>query len=193
MRNARFLRETAETSIEIYVNLDGSGKFSGTTGVGFFDHLLSLLAKHSSIDVEIVKCVGDIYVDFHHLVEDVGIVLGKCFSEAVGDKRGIARFAFSSVPLDEALTQVSIDISGRSYLYFDKRILKGRIRDFDMELLEVFFSAFVREARITIHIDLVRGSNKHHIAESVFKSFATALKASISVVSDSIPSTKNVL
>lgn len=193
MRVARFSRKTAETDIEISINLDGSGKFEGSTGIGFFDHLLSSLSKHSSVDIEIIRCQGDTYVDFHHLVEDVGIVIGKCFFDAVGDKKGINRFGFASIPMDEALSQVSVDISGRSFLYIDKKIIRGSIKEFDMELIEVFFSGFVNEAKITLHVDLVRGFNKHHIAESVFKSFAVALKNAIKIVSDTIPSTKNVL
>ncbi|MCS7298597.1 MAG: imidazoleglycerol-phosphate dehydratase HisB [Spirochaetia bacterium] len=193
MRISKISRETLETSIEISVNLDGSGVFRGTTSVGFFDHLLSILSKHSSIDIEIIKCKGDTHVDFHHLVEDFGIVLGKCFDKAIGDKKGISRFGFGSVPLDEALSQVSLDVSGRPYLYISPHISQGNIREFDMELLEVFFLGFVREAKITLHIDLVRGSNRHHIAESVFKSFALALKNAIKIVSDTLPSTKGVL
>lgn len=193
MRISKISRKTLETSIEISVNLDGSGIFRGTTNVGFFDHLLSLLSKHSYIDVEIIKCEGDTHVDFHHLVEDFGIVFGKCFNEAIGDKKGIARFGFGSVPLDEALSQVSLDINGRSYLYISPQINQGNIREFDMELIEVFFLGFVREARITLHIDLVRGTNRHHIAESVFKSFAVAIRNAIKIVSDSLPSTKGVL
>ncbi|MFN4244787.1 MAG: imidazoleglycerol-phosphate dehydratase HisB [Brevinematia bacterium] len=193
MRKARVSRGTSETSIEISINLDGNGVFVGSTGIGFFDHMLSSFAKHSLIDVDLVKCVGDVHVDYHHLVEDVGIVFGKCFDNAIGDKKGIARFGFASVPLDDALSRVSIDIGGRSYLFFDKKILKGRIRDFDMELIEVFFSAFVREAKINVHIELVRGFNLHHIAESVFKSFAIAMKEAIRIVSDIIPSTKDVI
>jgi len=193
MRVAKVFRETAETSIEISVNLDGSGIFTGNTGIGFFDHMLSSFSKHSGVDVSILKCQGDIHVDYHHLVEDVGIVLGKCLNDALGDKKGIARFGFGSVPMDESLTQVSIDISGRNYLYIDSKILDGRIKDFDLELVEVFFSGFVREAKITAHIDFVRGINKHHIVESTFKSFAVALKSAIRVVSDDIPSTKKFL
>ena len=193
MRKSEILRETSETSIRISINLDGKGVFLGSTNVGFFDHLLNSLSKHSMVDIKVIKCNGDTHVDYHHLVEDVGIVLGKCFNEAIGDKKGIARFGFASVPLDETLSRVSIDISGRSYLFFDKKISKGRIRDFDMELIEVFFSAFVREAKITAHIELVRGFNSHHIAESVFKSFAVAIKEAIKIVSDTIPSTKDVI
>ncbi|MGC8870599.1 MAG: imidazoleglycerol-phosphate dehydratase HisB [Brevinematia bacterium] len=193
MRIARYYRKTSETDIEIELNLDGSGVYTGSTGIGFFDHMINTFSKHSGIDIVVVKCLGDTHVDFHHLIEDFGIVLGNCFYKALGSKKGIKRFGFASVPLDESLTMVSIDVSGRSYIYFDPLLCQGSIKDFDMELLEVFFSAFVREAKITLHASLVRGFNKHHISESLFKSFAVAIKESINVVSTSIPSTKDVL
>lgn len=193
MRTASVTRKTTETSIEIHLNLDGEGIFSGTTGIGFFDHMLSSFAKHSGIDLTILKCEGDTYIDFHHLIEDLGIVIGRCFDTALGDKRGITRFGFASVPMDEALSQVSVDISGRGFLYIDKKFSRGKAGEFDMELLEVFFSSFAREAKITLHIDLIRGNNRHHIAESIFKALALALKNAIKVTSDSIPSTKGKL
>ncbi|MCX8029833.1 MAG: imidazoleglycerol-phosphate dehydratase HisB [Brevinematales bacterium] len=193
MRKAKVFRQTSETSIEICIDIDGSGFFQGATQIGFFDHLISSFSKHSSIDIDVIICKGDVHIDFHHLIEDFGIVLGECFDKALGDKKGISRFGFASVPLDEALSQVSVDVSGRPYLYIDERILDGCIREFDMELIEVFFSGFVRSAKIALHVDLVRGVNKHHIAESVFKSFAVAIKNAVKISSDGIPSTKGVL
>ena len=193
MRLYKFSRKTLETDIELEVNLDGEGIFSGSTGIGFFDHLINTLSKHSRMDVKIVKCQGDTHVDFHHLVEDFGIVLGVCFREALGDKKGIKRFGFSSVPLDEALSSVSLDISGRSFLYIPTEYLTGSIREFDMELIEVFLSAFVREAKITLHVDVVRGFNKHHIAESIFKALAVAIREAIRIEGDIVPSTKGTI
>ncbi len=193
MRIGKCSRKTSETDIEVEVNLDGEGKFTGTSGISFLDHMLGALAKHSKVDISIISCTGDLDVDYHHTVEDLGIVIGNAFLKALGEKRGIKRFGFGSVPMDEALSQASIDISGREFFYITKDVLNGSIKDFDMELIEVFFSGFVRESRIALHLDIVRGVNKHHIAESIFKSFAVALRESIKIEDNSIPSTKGVI
>lgn len=174
MRSAELVRKTAETKIELQLNIDGKGNSSIDTGVGFFNHMLTLMTKHGFMDLK-VKCDGDSDVDDHHSVEDVGIVLGQAFLQALGDKAGIRRYASVFTPMDESLSQVSIDISGRSYLYFDVEIPKQKVGTFDTELVEEFFRAFVNQSGITLHIQLLHGKNSHHIIESIFKGFGRVL------------------
>ena len=195
MRTSTIKRNTEETKIELSLNLDGKGESKIDTGCGFFDHMLTLFSKHSKIDLE-VTCKGDINVDYHHTVEDIGIVLGKAILEALGDKRGINRYADTILPMDESLILTAIDISGRSYLGFDVLFQSEKIGDFDTELVEEFFMALVRSAEITLHIKKLAGENSHHIAEGVFKSFARSLRVSVALdenFKDQLPSTKGVL
>ena len=171
MRTSTIKRNTEETKIELSLNLDGKGESKIDTGCGFFDHMLTLFSKHSKIDLD-VTCKGDINVDYHHTVEDIGIVLGKALLEALGDKKGINRYADTILPMDESLILTAIDISGRSYLGFDVTFPNEKIGDFDTELVEEFFMALTRCAEITLHIKKMAGENSHHIAEGIFKSFA---------------------
>lgn len=170
MRSAEIVRKTAETKIELQLNIDGKGNSSIDTGVGFFNHMLTLMTKHGFMDLA-VKCDGDSDVDDHHSVEDVGIVLGQAFLQALGDKAGICRYASVFTPMDESLSQVSIDISGRPFLYFDVEIPTEKVGTFDTELVEEFFRAFVNQSGVTLHIQLLHGKNTHHIIESIFKGF----------------------
>lgn len=191
MRKGTKERNTRETKISVSLNLDGTGKNSIDTGVGFFDHMLELFACHGKFDLQ-VRCDGDTKVDAHHSVEDVGIVLGKLFYELLGDKKGIERYATVYVPMDESLARTVVDISGRPYLCFDAE-LSGKIGEFDAELIEEFFRAFCTYGLITAHIDVIRGNNLHHKAEAAFKSFALALKAAVAVTGTEIPSSKGTL
>ncbi|MCB7069190.1 imidazoleglycerol-phosphate dehydratase HisB [Caldibacillus sp. 210928-DFI.2.22] len=174
MRSAEIVRKTAETKIELQLNIDGKGNSSIDTGVGFFNHMLTLMTKHGFMDLA-VKCDGDSDVDDHHSVEDVGIVLGQAFLQALGDKAGIRRYASVFTPMDESLSQVSIDISGRPFLYFDVEIPTEKVGTFDTELVEEFFRAFVNQSGVTLHIQLLHGKNTHHIIESIFKGFGRVL------------------
>lgn len=195
MRTSTIKRNTAETKIELSLNLDGKGESKIDTGCGFFDHMLTLFSKHSKIDLD-VTCKGDINVDYHHTVEDIGIVLGKAILEALGDKKGINRYADTILPMDESLILTAIDISGRSYLGFDVLFPSQKIGDFDTELVEEFFMALVRSAEITLHIKKMAGENSHHIAEGIFKSFARSLRVAVALdenFKDQLPSTKGVL
>ena len=192
MRKATLQRKTKETDIDIEINLDGEGKAEINTGFGFFDHMLTALALHSGIDLKIT-CKGDLDVDGHHTVEDVGITFGKALSEALGDKKGIERFACAYVPMDEALARCVIDISGRPYLYYDAPSLTGMIGSFDASLAEEFFIAVCSNAFICAHIEQIRGKNSHHICEALFKSFARALKTAKSITNNKIQSTKGSL
>ncbi|WP_455781167.1 imidazoleglycerol-phosphate dehydratase HisB [Megamonas funiformis] len=188
-------RTTAETAIDINLNLDGTGKSNIKTKIGFFDHMLTLLSAHSLIDMEIF-CDGDIEVDGHHSVEDCGIALGQAFKEAIGDKRGINRYGTFYVPMDEALALVSLDISGRPYLVCDMGELAPMIGDFDTELVEEFMRAFAFNAGITLHIKVMYGKNSHHKVEGVFKALGHALRQAVEFdqkALDKIPSTKGVL
>jgi imidazoleglycerol-phosphate dehydratase len=192
-RSASMSRNTSETTIQLDLNLDGTGQYSIETGVGFFDHMLSHIAKHGNLDLNL-KATGDLHVDEHHLVEDVGICLGKTILEAVGDKRGIERFGFSFVTMDEALARTIIDLSGRSYLVFHAEFSREAINGFSLELVKEFFQAIANEGRMNLHIALLYGGNAHHQAEAIFKSFGRALRAAVRTTgSDSIPSTKGVL
>lgn len=174
MRSAEIVRKTAETKVELQLNIDGKGNSSIDTGVGFFNHMLTLMTKHGFMDLA-VKCDGDSDVDDHHSVEDVGIVLGQAFLQALGDKAGIRRYASVFTPMDESLSQVSIDISGRPFLYFDVEIPTEKVGTFDTELVEEFFRAFVNQSGVTLHIQLLHGKNSHHIIESIFKGFGRVL------------------
>lgn len=194
-RRAELTRSTKETEVRVVWNLDGNGVFSIHSGLPFFDHMLAQLSKHSSSDLE-VDVKGDVEVDAHHSVEDAGIVLGQVFAEAMGDRRGIRRFASLSLPLDEALVSVSLDISGRPYLEFiasldDHNPLGSP--GFEPQLAEEFFRAFVTGAGITLHVEVVRGKNSHHIVEAIFKCVARCLKQAIQIEDDAMPSTKGTL
>ena len=195
MRTSTIKRNTEETKIELSLNLDGKGESKINTGCGFFDHMLTLFSKHSKIDLE-VTCDGDVDVDYHHTVEDIGIVLGKALLEALGDKRGINRYADTILPMDESLILTAIDISGRSYLGFDVSFKSEKIGDFDTELVEEFFMALTRTSEITLHIKKLSGENSRHIAEGIFKSFARSLRTAVALdenFKDQLPSTKGVL
>ncbi len=180
MRKATIKRETKETQIELTVNLDGEGKYSIDTPVGFLNHMLETFSKHSLIDLELLAS-GDVHVSHHHTVEDVGIVLGMAVKEALGDKKGIKRFGHAIVPMDEALSLCSIDISGRSLLFYDDLGLRGKITEFDFELMEEFFKGFVLYSGMTVHLKALSGKNLHHTAECLTKSFALALRQAVEI------------
>ena len=195
MRTSRIIRKTAETDINLTLNLDGSGKSKVQTGCGFLDHMLTLFARHGRFDLDLT-CVGDTYVDFHHTSEDVGIALGQAFSEAIGDKKGILRYGNMILPMDEALILSAVDISGRSYLAYGLEIPTQKVGDFDTELVEEFWLGFVRNAHITLHIKQMAGTNSHHIIEGAFKAVARVLSAALKINKDTvneIPSTKGKL
>ena len=195
MRVADIKRKTAETDITLSLNLDGKGESKIDTGVGFFDHMLTLFAKHGGFDLE-ASCKGDLEVDAHHTVEDVGIALGSAFSTALGDKKGITRYGFFVLPMDEALLVTATDISGRSCLRYELKVPSAAVGNFDTELTREFFEAFVRNSNITLHINQLDGYNSHHIIEGAFKCFARAMKQAVAIDEknkDAIPSTKGVL
>lgn len=193
MRTCEITRKTAETDISLSLNLDGSGKGSIDTGVGFLNHMLTLFAAHGKFDLT-VKCAGDTEVDDHHSVEDIGIVLGQAFRQALGEKRGITRYGSFLLPMDEALILTAVDISGRSCLCYDLQIPTEKIGSFDTELVEEFLLAFVRNCPMSLHVKQLAGKNAHHIVEGTFKSLARSLKAAVALDgSDAIPSTKGVL
>ena len=193
MRTAEITRKTAETDIMLTLNLDGTGKSTVKTGVGFLDHMLTLFAAHGKFDLD-VTCKGDTYVDDHHSAEDIGICLGQAFQQALGDKRGITRYGSFLLPMDEALIQTAVDISGRSYLGFGLEIPTEKIGSFDTELVEEFWLAFVRQCSMSLHIRQLAGKNSHHIVEGCFKSVARSLRIAVkSDGTDEIPSTKGVL
>ena len=195
MRTSQIVRKTAETDISLTLSLDGKGVSEINTGCGFLDHMLTLFSKHAHFDLS-VSCSGDVEVDYHHTVEDVAICLGKAFLEAIGDKKGIVRYGERTLPMDEALILSAVDISGRSYLAYGLEIPSYRVGDFDTELCEEFWQAFVREARITLHIRQLAGTNSHHIIEGAFKSVARSLSMAVSIDSafaEDLPSTKGVI
>jgi len=195
MRKGATARTTKETSIEASLDLDGSGVSDVSTGVGFFDHMLDQLARHSLIDMT-VRAVGDRHVDDHHTVEDVGIALGHALAKALGDKKGLARYADCLLPMDETLTRVAVDVSGRPFLVFRTEFPTERIGTFDAELVREFFQAFAGNAGLTLHIETLYGVNSHHIAESCFKGVARALKAAVALdprQAERVPSTKGAL
>ncbi len=195
MRKAEISRKTAETDIFLNIDLDGNGNGDINSGCGFLDHMLILFAKHANCDLT-VRCKGDVQVDYHHSVEDIGIALGKAFFQAVGDKKGICRYGDILLPMDETLIMASVDISGRDYLAMDLQIPAIKVGDFDTELCEEFWIAFVREAKITLHVRQLAGKNAHHIIEGVFKAVAQTLKKATAIDEknkDKIPSTKGTL
>ena len=195
MRTASVKRTTKETSVEVAVNLDGEGRASIATGIGFLDHMLELLARHSRIDLEI-KAKGDLHIDQHHTAEDVGIALGQAVRQALGDLKGITRYADVQVPMDEALTRVAIDISGRPFLVFKSEFVRDKVGPFDTELVQEWFQAFAMNAAVTLHVATLYGTNDHHIAESCFKGLARALRAAVAIdprAAHEVPSTKGTL
>ena len=195
MRTARVERRTNETEITVTVDLDGTGKGSFSTGVGFFDHMLDQLSRHSLIDMS-VTATGDLHIDDHHTVEDVGIALGQAILKALGDRRGIVRYADSYLPMDEALTRAAVDVSGRPFLVFNTTFPTPKIGSFDTELVLEFFRAFAMNAGLTLHVETLYGVNSHHIAESCFKAVARALRTAVAVdprTAGEIPSTKGRL
>jgi imidazoleglycerol-phosphate dehydratase len=195
MRNGAVTRKTAETEIRVTVNLDGTGKAKLATGVPFLDHMLDQVARHGLIDLD-VEAKGDLHIDAHHTVEDIGITLGQAVAKAIGDKKGIRRFGHAYVPLDEALSRVVIDFSGRPGLEFHVAFVRARIGEFDVDLVHEFFQGFVNHAQVTLHVDNLRGSNAHHQAETAFKAFARALRMAVEPdprAGGAVPSTKGTL
>ncbi len=194
MRKATVKRETRETQIEMSINLDGTGRYNVDTPVGFLTHMLETFSKHSLIDLEVMAS-GDVHVSHHHTVEDVGIVLGMALKEALGDKKGIRRFGYAIIPMDEALAMCSIDISGRPLLFYDDLGFRGKITEFDFELMEEFFKGFTLSAGITVHLKALSGKNLHHIAEALTKSLAVAVREAVSIDNrrKDTPSTKGTL
>jgi len=195
MRKAAVKRATKETDVTVAIDLDGSGTASISTGIGFLDHMLDLLARHSRIDIT-VKAAGDLHIDDHHTTEDVGIALGQAMRQALGDMKGITRYADVHVPMDEALTRVAIDVSGRPLLVFRTAFSRDKIGSFDTQLVNEWFQAFAMNAGITLHVETLYGVNDHHISESCFKGLARALRTSVAIdprAKDEVPSTKGVL
>jgi imidazoleglycerol-phosphate dehydratase len=195
MRQATIKRKTKETAIEVKVNLDGSGVCSAATGIGFFDHMLDLLARHSRIDIS-VKAAGDLHVDQHHTTEDVGIALGQAVKQALGDMAGINRYASVHMPMDETLSRVALDISGRPVLVFKVTFARDKIGEFDTDLVREWFQAFAMNAGMTLHVETLYGDNGHHIAESCFKGLARALRIAVAIdprAKGEVPSTKGSL
>ena len=195
MRKGLIKRATKETEVEVAIDLDGSGASAIATGIGFLDHMLDLLARHSRMDVAI-KAKGDLHIDHHHTTEDVGIALGQAVKQALGDMRGITRYADVHVPMDEALTRVAIDISGRPFLMFNAEFVRDKVGTFDTELVQEWFQAFAMNSGVTLHVTVLYGSNDHHIAESCFKGLARALRAAVAIdgrAANEVPSTKGSL
>ena len=195
MRRATLTRTTAETDISVKLNLDGTGVYDNQTGVGFFYHMLDQLARHALIDMT-VRCAGDLHIDDHHTVEDVGIAIGQALSKAVGDKKGIQRYGSCLLPMDDALVRAALDLSGRPFLVWNVDLPTPKIGAFDTELVREFFQAFSTHGGITLHVDMLHGVNSHHIAEAAFKAVARALRIALEVdarVADAIPSTKGSL
>ena len=194
-RTAEVSRDTAETKIKVRLNLDGTGESKLATGIGFFDHMLDQIARHGLIDLD-VQCEGDLHIDGHHTVEDVGIAIGQAVRQAVGDKRGLTRYGHSYVPLDEALSRVVVDFSGRPGLVLDAKFTSGVIGQLDTQLIHEFFQGFVNHALVTLHIDNLKGANAHHQAETMFKAFGRALRMALERdprMAGTIPSTKGTL
>ena len=194
-RTAEVSRKTAETNIRVALNLDGSGQAKLATGIGFLDHMIDQIARHGLIDLD-VQCEGDLHIDGHHTVEDIGITIGQAFAKAVGDKKGIRRYGHAYVPLDEALSRVVVDFSGRPGLHMDVKFTSGMIGELDTQLVYEFFQGFVNHAGVTLHIDNLKGFNAHHQCETIFKAFARALRAALEQdprAAGVIPSTKGSL
>jgi imidazoleglycerol-phosphate dehydratase len=195
MRTARINRTTGETAIDVTVNLDGTGRYGVSTGIGFLDHMLEQLSRHSLIDLD-VNVAGDLHVDQHHTTEDSGIAIGEAVAQALGEKRGIARYGAAYAPMDETLTRVALDISGRPYLVWKVALTMPRLGEWDTELIEHWFHSFAGSAGITLHVENLYGSNNHHIVESCFKGLARALRQAVELdprKGDAIPSTKGML
>ncbi len=195
MRTATISRSTAETAIDVTVNLDGTGVYDVSTGVGFFDHMLEQLSRHSLMDLT-VRTKGDLHIDEHHTVEDTGIAIGQALAQALGDKRGITRYGDALSPMDETLTRVALDISGRPWLVWKDLFSQTRLGGMDTEMFEHFFHSFAQAAGITLHVETLYGTNNHHIAEAAFKGVARALRTAIEIdprKADAIPSTKGIL
>ncbi|CAN5637059.1 imidazoleglycerol-phosphate dehydratase HisB [soil metagenome] len=195
MRSATISRKTSETSIDVTVNLDGTGVYTVSTGIGFFDHMLEQLSRHGLIDLD-VKTIGDLHIDQHHTVEDTGIAIGEAVKQALGERRGIRRYAEALSPMDETLTRVALDISGRPFLVWKTEFSQKRLGEMDTEMFEHFFHSFAQAAGITLHVETLYGQNNHHIAESAFKGLARALRIAVEIdprKADSIPSTKGTL
>ncbi len=195
MRRAQVTRNTLETQINVSLNLDGTGKAMLQTGVPFLDHMLDQIARHGMLDLEVIA-KGDLHIDAHHTVEDIGITLGQAFAQAVGDKKGLCRYGHAYVPLDEALSRVVLDLSGRPGLVFNVDFSRARIGDFDVDLIHEFFQGFINHALMTLHIDNLSGRNAHHQAETIFKAFGRALRTAATpdpAASGIIPSTKGTL
>jgi len=191
-RDAKFERKTKETEIRVALNLDGVGRYDIDTGVGFLDHMLTHLSKHGKIDMT-MKAKGDLEVDPHHTVEDAAIALGECVGQALGDKKGIARYGNSSVPMEDAMASVAIDLSGRPFCVYDVKYRTEKIGDFDVECIEEFLRGFANSGKFNLHVNVPYGTNSHHIAEAIFKSLGQSLAAAVRIVGDDIPSTKGTL
>lgn len=191
-RKATVVRKTKETEIDLELNLDGDGSFTGTTGIGFLDHMLELLAKHGDFSL-ILRCRGDLSVDGHHTAEDIGLSLGQAFSQALGDKRGIARYGSLALPMDEVLVLCAVDISGRPGFFADLNFSTEKIGQFDTQLVGEFWQAFANQANITLHLRQLAGGNSHHLAEAVFKGTARCMKTAVGIEGEKVPSTKGVL
>jgi len=194
-RSAALSRDTRETQIAVKLNLDGTGESRFATGIPFLEHMLEQVARHGLIDLDI-SATGDVHIDHHHTVEDIGITLGLAFDKAIGDKRGIVRYGHAYVPLDEALSRVVLDCSGRPGLEWHVEFPRARVADFDVDLFREFFQGFVNHAKVTLHVDALRGRNAHHIAETIFKAFGRALRMAAAAdprMGDVMPSTKGVL
>ncbi len=195
MRSAKITRKTVETEIIVEISLDGTGAYDNQTGIGFFDHMLDQLARHSLIDMNI-RCTGDLHIDDHHSVEDVGIALGQALTQALGDKKGIRRYGACLLPMDDALVRAALDLSARPYLVWNLDLPTPKIGTFDCELVREFFQALSTHGGITLHVDMLHGINSHHIAEAAFKAVARALRDAVETdprKSDAIPSTKGAL
>ncbi len=195
MREASVARNTKETEIEVRVNLDGDGVYDVATGIGFLDHMLEQLSRHGLIDLA-VKAVGDLHIDYHHTTEDSGIAIGQAVKQALGDRRGIVRYGCATIPMDETLSRVTIDISGRPYLVWRVEFSRAKLGDMDTELFKDWFQAFAQAAGMTVHVENLYGENNHHIVESCFKALARALKQAVAIdprSADAVPSTKGTL
>jgi imidazoleglycerol-phosphate dehydratase len=195
MREASVARKTKETEIDVRVNLDGDGIYDVATGIGFLDHMLEQLSRHGLIDLA-VKATGDLHIDFHHTTEDSGIAIGQAVKQALGDRRGIVRYGCATIPMDETLSRVTIDISGRPYLVWRVEFSRAKLGEMDTELFKEWFQAFAQAAGITMHVENLYGENNHHIVESCFKALARALKQAMAIdprSADAVPSTKGVL
>jgi imidazoleglycerol-phosphate dehydratase len=195
MRTGTVHRSTNETSIDVTINLDGTGVYSVSTGIGFLDHMLEQLSRHSLIDLD-VKAVGDLHIDQHHTTEDTGLAIGEAIAQALGDKRGIVRYGSAYAPMDETLTRVALDISGRPYFVWNAAFTTPRLGEWDTELIEHWFHSFSQTAGLTLHVECLYGQNNHHIVESCYKALARALRQAVEIdprKADSIPSTKGVL